>query len=692
MIYSAYMFFRCPTAPLSPGGVWRVADERGAVAVIGALSLTILVGMGAISVDLARGYSQLISNQRAADAAALGAALAYKGANANAAILLPAAQDLATANGLSNAVVTAAIVSDVPTAGAKAVKVTVTTPVPFAVATALGYRGSYHVGATAYASLSAPSQIAPPCILALAPTGTGITTSGGATIDAPDCSVVAVADIANRGTRIAAKNIVSGSGSVLNDWGTLTTSLLRFAGSFTNPSWNANVPPSDKQVNAATSITDPLADNAALATARQALGTSVAPRTITNPLTPAGADWVIGWSPSSNVAGFQKGNSGNFVVPAGNYTIGKLTIDGGVSVQFQKGSTITVANGVSIGGGSTVTFGDVNLSVNGDFDSGSSGVTMGNGSLAIGSGAIGFQGTNKFGDGPVTMNGTLSLGGGATLTLGAGNHAFGAINVGGGSWLKMGAGDLDVRSGLAIDGDSTIAAGAGDYRIGADSGGKAVTLSGSAVFLMGDGAFSAGGDINTAGGSRIVFGRTANHLIKGNLNIAGSVLFGTSRYTIAGNLTNGTGGTTWPYSSSVTGQTYGSTLEGVSVSGYDMAGVNVSFVLSGTVNLAGGAYTKLLASSATVSGGAIADVLIDSLTANATNWAAGAQNIFVGAVHLPNTDLTMSGGSSTLSNGQCFMLITRTINATGGAAAGSACTSIVGTSGSGGTTTIGLVR
>ncbi|WP_066717026.1 hypothetical protein [Sphingomonas pituitosa] len=670
------------------------ADVRGAVAVIGALALTTLLGMATISVDLARGYSQLISNQRAADAAALSAALAYQRANADAAILLPTAQDLAVANGLTNATVTATVVNDVPTAGAKAVKVTLSTPVTYAMATALGYRGSYAVGATSYASLSAPSAIAPPCILALAPTGTGISTSGGATIDTPDCSVVAVADIANRGTRIAAKNIVSGAGNVLNDWGTLTTSLLRYAGSFTNPSWNANVPSADKRVNAATTITDPLADNADLATARQAIGTSVAPRAIGNPATPVGADWVIGWSPSSNVEAFRKGNSGNFVIPAGKYTIGRLTIDGGVNVQFQSGSTITIANGLAIGGGSSVAFGDVALSVNGGFDSGTMGVTMGDGSLAIGGGSINFQGTSSFGNGPVTINGTLALGGGSKLTLGVGNHGFGAIDLSGGGSMILGAGDLDVRAGIAVGGGSTLAAGAGSYRIGPDASGTAIKLSGSAVFLMGDGPFSAGGDIATAGGSRIVFGRTANHLIKGNLTVAGSALFATSRYTIAGNLTNGTGGAKWPYDdTAITGKTYGRTLEGVDVTGYDMAGINVSFVLSGTVNLAGGAYTKLIASSTSVAGGAIADLLIDSLTGSSTDWAAGAQNLFVGAVHLPNSDLTMSGGSSTLSNGQCFMLIARTITASGGAAAGSACASIIGTgSGSGGNSTIGLVR
>lgn len=666
------------------------ANRRGTVAVIGALALTTLLGIGALSVDLGRGYSQRIVNQRTADAAAISAAIAYKAAASSEAVLLPTAQDLAVANGLGDATVSATLVQDMPTSGSRAVKVTISTPVPIAIASAIGFRGSYTVSATAYATLAAAPGIAPPCFLALAPSGIGIATSGGATIEVSDCAVAAVGDIRNLGTRIAAKNIVSGSGSVTNDWGTLSATLLRYAGTFSNPAWNGGIPASDKIVKASTTLADPLASDADLQSARQAIGTSTAPRTIANPSTPAGADWVIGWSPSANVAPYRRGNSANYVIPAGTYTIGHLTIDGGLSVQFQSGSKITVANGVTIGGGSTVAFGDVDLKVNGGFDSGSSGVTFGKGSLAIGSGTVTFAGTNAFGDGPVTINSALSLGGGTSLTLGAGAHAFGALSIAGGGWLKMGAGDLDVRSGIAIDGNSTLAASAGSYRLGPDGSGRALYLAGSAVMLMDDGEFSANGAIVTEGGSRLVFGRAANHLVNGNMHIAGSALFSPGRYTIAGNLANGTGGTTWPYTSPVTGLRYGSMIDGVDVSGFDLAGVNVSFVLSGTVNLGGGAKNKLLAASAGVAGGAIADLLIDSLTTGGTSWADGARNIFSGIVHLPASDVTLSGGSTTLSGGQCFVLIARTITASGGAAAGSPCTSIAAGGGLGGD--IGLVR
>lgn len=667
-------------------------DSRGTVAVIGALSLVAVIGSAAFAVDLNRGYDQRIANQRAADMGALAAALAYKAANSEM-VLAPTAQDVVLVNGIADATVTATLVNDVPTAGTKAVKVTVTTRMPFALGTAMGFHGAFDVGATAYASLNSAAQIGTPCILSLASSGTGISTSGGATINTPDCVVAAVSTVENGGTGITAKNIIAGTGSVINNYGTLSADLIRYGNSFTNPSWNTNVPSSDKIIKGTTDITDPLADNVDLANARELIGSFVAPRTLANPVTPAGAEWTIGWTPSANVAGYRSGTSANYTIPAGNYTIGKLTIDGGLNVRFASGSNITVANGVSIGGGSTVVFGDVNLKVNGGFASGSSGVTLGNGTIEIGSGSISFNGTNSIGNGAVTINSTVNLGGGSSLSMGTGNHAFQSVALSGGGWMKLGDGDLDVGAGIAVGGGSTLAAGKGDYRLGKASSGDAVNLSGSAVMLMGDGAFSANGNITTSGGSRLVFGKTTNHLINGNMTIAGSVLFGTSRYTIADNFTNGTGGTTWPYTSSVTGLTYGNTLEGVSVSGYDMAGVNVSFILSGTLNLGGGAKTKLVAAAIGTSGGAIADLLIESLTRSATSWGAGAQNIFVGAVHLPNSDVTMSGGSTTLSAGQCFMLIANRIAATGGAATGSACTSITGGGSSGnGTGSIGLVQ
>lgn len=54
---------------------------------------------------------------------------------------------------------------------------------------------------------------------------------------------------------------------------------------------------------------------------------------------------------------------------------------------------------------------------------------------------------------------------------------------------------------------------------------------------------------------------------------------------------------------------------------------------------------------------------------------------------MPNSNVTMSGGTTNLSDGQCFTLIANAIAATGGAATGSACNTTkeaFGNSGTGG--------
>ncbi len=224
------------------------------------------------------------------------------------------------------------------------------------------------------------------------------------------------------------------------------------------------------------------------------------------------------------------------------------------------------------------------------------------------------------------------------------------------------------------------------WATGTGAANTAIKLSGSARFLMGNGMFSANGDIDTAGGSRIAFGQTTNHYINGSMKIAGSALFGAGKYTIDGDSWNGTGGTTWPYTSTLNGITYGS-----GYSGWDMAGSDVTFILTGTLSLAGGAKTKLTAPTSSVSGGKIAEMLVHSLSTGNTDWTGGSGNNFVGVVYLPNSQVKMAGGNTTLSSGQCFTLIASRIWATGGAATGTACPSM-SAGGGGSSSTIRLVN
>lgn len=671
-----------------------LADRSGGLSVIAALAVPVVLGAAGLAFDLNRGYQQREINQRAADMSALGAAMAYK-ASSNVAILQPTARDLASMNGAKSATVNAQVISNFPNAGDQSVRVRVTSTVPFVLARILGLSSSYTVVSQSFASLVSLPQYAPPCFLALANTADAFKTTGGATVNAPDCSVAAVGSVSNLGTAINAHDIIAGKGNITNDYGTLSAQTLRYAGSFNNPTWNNNVPSVDKRKNQSTTLVDPWATDASLIAARTQLGTYVNPPTLTNPVTSGGTavNWDLTYSPVAPYNAWWNSSTATYTIPAGTYYIKKLSVGGGIKVKFADNSKIYINEGFS-NGGSSFAFGNSDVYVNGGFNSGSSGVTFGNGALWIGSGTVTFSGnTNTKGNGDVMINAMLTMGGGSSFKMGNGKHSFGGFNLGGGGSASMGDGDFIAVQGVTIAGGSELAVGAGNFTIGKASSGNAIDLSGSARFLMGDGQFSANGNIVTQGGSKLVFGKTANHYINGNMTIAGAALFGAGRYTVNGNFTNGTGGTTWPFTSAQNGVTYGQTLEGVSVSGYDMAGVNVSFILAGTLNLAGGAKTKLVASTTTVSGAQIADMLIDTLTTANTSWTAGSQNSFIGTVHIPNSNLTMSGGNSTMGAGQCFTLIANKIEVSGGAAAGSACALMSSSAGGGSSTsTIRLVR
>ena len=265
---------------------------------------------------------------------------------------------------------------------------------------------------------------------------------------------------------------------------------------------------------------------------------------------------------------------------------------------------------------------------------------------------IGGGGKLLIGDGPVSITAPVTLGGGALMMLGAGRHYVGQISVGGGSSVIMGAGDLDVNGAILIDGGgSAMIVGAGNYAIGNNGSGVAINLSGGSSLKFNDGTFSANGAITTSGGSIIVFGATANHLINGGLSLNGSSIFGAGTYTINGNFTNNTGGT--------------------------MTGSDVTFILAGSLNVAGGTSVNLSAPSGTSSSG-ITDVLFATRTTAATILGGGTQDYFSGAVYVPNSDFQMSGGASVA--GACFMLIAKTVTLSGGPTAGTMCASLTSSS------------
>ncbi|GAA0268835.1 hypothetical protein GCM10009127_05870 [Alteraurantiacibacter aestuarii] len=666
-------------------------DVSGGVTTIATLALPVVIGAAGLAFDLNRGYQTREINQRAADMAALAAAMAYSTAG-NEAVLTPTARDIALANGVSAASVSAQLVSDFPNAGDQSVRVTITRALPFSLASVLGFSGTFDVSAGSLASLSSSVNYAAPCYLALDGGNAAISVTGGASIDAPTCSIAAIGTVENKGQLIRGADIISGGGDITVNYGTLDANTLRFAGVFSKPAWNNNVPPVEDRINEATPLADPWANDPALISAYGLLGNYSAPATIPMPTISGGSDFKIKQNgASNNVKPYQQSNSSVYVFPAGTYNIAELNIAGGMNVSFANGSRINVSGNVVIGGGSTVNFGNSDVVVKGNFGSGSTGVTIGAGTLWIG-GSAKFEGTNTKGNGDVFIVGDVNFWGGSRMTMGAGQHLFGGnVDVGGGADVLLGAGNFQATNGLNMSGDSELALGAGNVVIGPGNGGNAIKMMGSARFFMGNGAFSANGDIDTAGGTRLVFGVTGNHYINGDLNPKGSVLFGRGRYTVNGDFENGTGGTTWPYYSDLTGQTYGNVVEGQSGSGFDMVGIEVTFILNGVIKLAGGAKTKLEAPFYNVTGAQISELLVSSESANDANWTGGSVNAFAGTIHFPNAQVKMAGGNSTAGNGKCMTLIADTIRVNGGAATGTACNRMDPNAGGGGSASIRLV-
>lgn len=603
---------------------------RAGVAVIGALSLTTIVGMGAFAVELGRGYAADATNQRIADMAALAGALAYN-VNNNTTQMTASAKAVVVAQGLPASAATVALVTDAPTSK-QLVQVTITTTVPLALARVLTASLSYDVTATGSATTSTTSSTAPPCIAALSATPTyGITLTGGVSINAPGCAIGTNAGVTvPYGTTISAKQVLAGK-SVDNPGSGITTSptanniLQNKSGAASD--WmkdDSGVKGALCQVNKLTGTSD--ADYADGNT--NCISARVAPTTVS--YTGPAKDWTLAYE---DIGATEPGKyqasaySCNYTVPAGTYSIRKLTVPGGCKISFASGSTLT--------------FGSIDMS--GDT------MTIGNGS--------------------VTVAGDFKVNANNPITVGNGDHSFGSLTILGGKKIDIGSGNFNLAGGMSLSGGAYIkvAIGVGNtVVIGKDSSGNAITVEGgSQVCFTSDctkataaaGVFSADGNIsNTGGGSLIVFPKSVNHVINGNLTLSSGAIFGAGLYIIKGNFTNGTGGT--------------------------IQGTDISFALSGTFSFAGGTTLDLAAPGASASYG-VPNVLLMTKSSSATKMGGGTSGKYSGLVYAPKSDMVVDGGASmTSGTSACLMLIVNTLSLNGGTAIGSSCTGMANSSSS----------
>ncbi|QTH20894.1 hypothetical protein HRJ34_21635 [Rhizorhabdus wittichii] len=605
-------------------GAGLARATRGAVAVIGALSLTVLVGMGAFAVEISRGYAADTANQRIADMAALAGALAYN-VNSNPSEMTATAKAVVVAQGLPASAATVALVTDSATSK-QLVQVSVTTSVPIALGRVFSSALAYDVTATGSATTTATTTTAPPCIAALSSTPTyGITLSGGVSITSPGCAVNTNAGVTVPwGTTITAKQVNAGKG-IDNPGKGITTS----------PTAN------DIVQNKASAATDWMKDDSTLkgllCKVNQLSGYSdpdyadgnrscttplVTPTTQTSAST---EDYILNYSPAANVAPYWNSGTKTYTFPAKSYDLRDIVMSGGITAVFEGPLTLK-ARSVSMGG---------------------SGMTIG--------------------DGAVTVTGLFDFNNGSVVTIGNGDHSFGSLNVSGGRTLNVGSGGFMLGGGIVIAGGTTIriGIGVGDAVTIGNASGTAINLgNGSTLCFTANcasptaagGTFSVNGLITTGGGSTLILPKAATHVINGNLSSSGAMTFGSGVYILNGNFTNGTGGA--------------------------MTGTDVTFAMSGTYSLAGGTTLDLAAPGALASYG-VPGILFATKTSSASTMGGGASGKYAGLIYAPKSDVTLTGGASMSGNGSnCLMMIVSTLNLSGGTNVASACSGLSGTSSS----------
>ena len=108
----------CVSLPSS--SKYFLANERGAIAIIAAVTLPVTIGVIALAVEFGHGLLIRDETQRVADAAAYAGALAYAASN-DQATMQSAAQNVAALNGVATTAVTASLVTSPRTATNQAI-------------------------------------------------------------------------------------------------------------------------------------------------------------------------------------------------------------------------------------------------------------------------------------------------------------------------------------------------------------------------------------------------------------------------------------------------------------------------------------------------------------------------------------------------------------------------------------------
>lgn len=676
-------------------------DRGGNIVISAALALPILLGVGGLVLEYGGGLLDDARNQRVADLASFAGALAYAETKSESR-MTAAAVNVAVLNGVAAEDVVATLQNSPKNASAKAVSVTILTDRELFLTRLINPRDTLNVHAAAISEVGG-GQGTPGCVLALSPTQSGVTLSGGTELRAQTCTV-------------------SSNNTVTVPCGTYIYTIglnYNSTASPTQPCGGIKDKDGNPAIIAKQATPDPLAGHAGIADAFARFANFSGIANVGAPAAPAavtGGDIDFGWSQSKTQSQAialgctaawttNTGSKWTFTCPASKaeVNIDKMTIGGGINVDFaiddptKPPSTTTFNFKTLVTTAAITTFGSGTYNFAGGLTTAGT-TTFGNGTFNFGK-LLSANGTSTFGNGTFNFSNGLVTGGGSIVTFGAGTFRFGLNSTKcgysichTGTMLTFGGpSTFEMSAGFNNGGGSTLILGAGttnSFRIGAGSSGNAINLGGGSRTYMADASlFQVKGHVNGGGGGSCFFVSAApDHDIGGNFIASGAVLLGAGVYSIDGYFSLGQDG-----GGSVT-------CNGQTIS---VKGVDVSLIISGKTTSNSGScsgYAFCIAAgysgvtlTAPTTGPlaklAVAGPQLTARTGGATLSEGGSAATIAGAFYFPNGPIVMNGGASlqdaNSDPNKCLQLIGSRITLNGGTSATSECIAAVGAEGDG---------
>jgi len=610
--------------------------------VIFALTLPILLGVAGLVAEYGYSLSVQANNQRTADLAAYAGALAYSSGNSTT-LMSSAAKRVGELNGVTPASVAVDLVTSPRNSANKAVRAVVTVDNSLFLAPILGASNTVRIVTMSYAEVSAGVG---GCVIALDASQSGVTLSGGTKITASTCAVSSNSKVSVPcGTTITAKSVTYDTTVTQPCTGISASSITK------------------------ATTTDPLAGNAAVATARARFTTLASQTSPAAPTVPAGGYSIdFAYNDSSTKAqavaagctAAKSGNTWTLTCPQGTttvYNFDKLTFGGGLNFSFNPSGTA----------GTTYNFAQTfNTATSGTFTFGA--------------------GTYNFAKGMTTSGGVVTNFGAGTFNMGrssttCNSSTFSVCNNSSGATTFAGPSTFRFQGGIANGGGSTLTMGSGTtnvFQLGPSGAGDAIWLGGGSKTYLADATtFELGGNLwgPNGGGSCLVISAASQHDIRGNFNMAGAVVMGAGVYTIDGYYALGasSGG--------------GSPCTGYTVS---VKATDVTIVLSGKTTPSSGScsgtafcvaagYSNIeITAPSTGTLAKLAVIGPASGTAGATFAEGGSGGKISGAFYFPTGPITMSGGAGVSGGSTCLQLIGSLVSLSGGTTAASECIAAVG--------------